>query len=116
MNGTTMNRISFFEPDILGGLDEPRLRTPMFFVGLQRDLAPPILFGRSRFHKMRVILVEPNQAAEMCPESGHAQFEMLPSLPAPPHHLALQPRLVHGEILRGENDELYERLGNRIRR
>jgi hypothetical protein len=111
-----MNRISFLEPEIMGGVDEPRLQTPMFFVGIQREMAPPVFFGRSRLHKMRVILVEADQAAGMCQETGQPKFEMLPTLPAPPHHLALQPRLVHGEILRGENDELYERVGNRIRR
>jgi hypothetical protein len=111
-----MNRISFFEPEIMGGLDEPRLQTPMFFVGIQREMAPPVFFGRNRLHKMRVILVEPDQVAEICEEIGQPKFEMLPTLPAPPHHLALRPRLVHGEILRGENDELYERVGSQIRR
>jgi hypothetical protein len=47
---------------------------------------------------------------------GEPPFELLPPLTALPHHRALQPRLVNGEILRGENDEFYERIGNRIRR
>jgi hypothetical protein len=43
--------------------------------------------------------------------------EVLPQLPPPsalPRHLLRQSRLVTGEILRGENDELYEKIGGRI--
>ena len=111
-----MNRISFCEPNIVGGLDEPCLQTPMFFIAIQRDPAPPIVFGRNRLQRMRVILVEPDRAARVGEAGGEPGFEVLPTLPAPPQHLALQPRLVHGEILRGEDDELYERIGSRIRR
>jgi len=112
------NRISFFEPGGIGGFDEPRMQMhgPLFFVGIQRDVTPPVMFGRNRLQRLRVILVEPKEAAEFAEAEADSAPEVLPQLPAPPHHLALQPRLVRGEILRGENDELYERVGNRIRR
>jgi hypothetical protein len=112
------NRIPLFEPCGIGGFDEPRMqmRAPLFFVGIQRDATPPVMFGRNRLQRLRVILVEPEEAVEFAQAESDSAPKVLPQLPAPPHHLALQPRLVHGEILRGENEELYERVGNRIRR
>jgi len=109
------NRVSFFEPEVSGGFDGG-LHPPMFFVAIQRETAPPVCFGQSRLQRMRVIFVEPEQASGIREVAGEPAFEVLPRLPARPHHRALQPRLVNGEILRGENDELYERIGNRIRR
>ena len=108
-----------FEPRGIAGFDEPRMqmRAPMFFVGIQREIAPPLVFGQNRLQRMRVILVEPGEAIDLADAGGDDSLpEVLPQLPAPPHHLALQPRLVQGEILRGENDELYEKIGGRIRR
>ena len=109
------NRVSFFGPEISGGFDGG-LHPPMFFVAIQREVAPPVCFGQNRLQRMRVIFVEPEQASDRRELVDEPAFEVLPPLPAPPYHLALQPRLVHGEILRGENEELYERIGNRIRR
>ena len=108
------NRVSFFGPEISGGFDGG-LHSPMFFVAIQREVAPPVCFGQSRLQRMRVIFVEPEQASDRRELTDEPAFEVLPPLPAPPYHLALQPRMVHGEILRGENEELYERIGNRIR-
>ena len=108
-----------FEPRGIAGFDEPRMqmRAPMFFVGIQREVAPPLVFGQNRLQRMRVILVEPGEAIDLADAGGDDSLpEVLPQLPAPPHHLALQPRLVRGEILRGENDDLYEKVGGRIRR
>jgi hypothetical protein len=108
-----------FESRGIAGFDEPRMqmRAPMFFVGIQREIAPPLVFGQNRLQRMRVILVEPREAVELADAGGDDSLpEVLPQLPALPHHLALQPRLVQGEILRGENDELYEKIGGRIRR
>ena len=43
--------------------------------------------------------------------------EVLPQLPPlPPPHLCASTATGTGEILRGENDELYEKIGGRIRR
>jgi hypothetical protein len=109
------NRVSFFEPEIFGGFDAP-IHPPMFFVGIQREMAPPICFGHSQLQRMRVIVVEPDRATAASDVEGDPPFELLPQLQTLPHRRALQPRLVNGEILRGENDELYERIGNRIRR
>jgi hypothetical protein len=119
MRHQVTNRISMFEPRGIAGFDEPRMqvRAPMFFVGIQREIAPPLVFGQSRLQRMRVILVEPGEAIDLADAGGDDSLpEVLPQLPAPPHHLALQPRLVQGEILRGENDELYEKIGGRIHR
>lgn len=119
MRQQVTSRISMFEPRGIAGFDEPQMqmRTPMFFVGIQREIAPPLVFGQNRLQRMRVILVEPGEAINLADASGDDSLpKVLPQLPAPPHHLALQPRLVQGEILRGENDELYEKIGGRIRR
>jgi hypothetical protein len=110
------NRISFFEPELFGGFDAPTTHPPMFFVGIQREATPPICFGQSRLQRMRIIFVEPERASGATEADGEPPFELLPPLPVLPHRRALQPRLVNGEILRDENDEFYERIGNRIRR
>ena len=109
------NRVSIFEPEITGGFDGG-LHPPMFFVAIQRETAPPVCYGQSRLQRMRIIFVEPERATGRAEAGGEPTFELLPQLPALPHRRALQPRLVNGEILCGENDELYERIGNRIRR
>jgi hypothetical protein len=111
------NRLSFFQPQISGGFDD-ELHPPMFFVAIQREQAPPVCFGRSRLERMRVIAVQPRNLDPNTfnDEAVEPAFEVLPRLSALPHHRTLQPRLVNGEILRGENDEFYERIGNRIRR
>jgi hypothetical protein len=113
-----VNRIPFLGPDMMGGLDEPALptRRPMVFLGIQPDISPPVLIGRSRLQRMRVIIVEPPAAANL---ESDPLAELLPQLPAPSvvlRDLQLQPRLVHGEILQAENEELFERIGNRIHR
>jgi hypothetical protein len=121
MNHQFINRSSFFGTnDGVGfAVASSSPRSPVFFVGIQRDNAPPLAFGRSRLQRMRVILVEPDEAVNLAGLYGDDDDslpEVLPQLPAPPHHLALQPRLVQGEILRGENGEFFEKIGGRIRR
>ena len=83
------NRISFFEPGGIGGFDEPgmQMHTPLFFVGIQRDVTPPVIFGQSRLQRLRVILVEPQEAAVFAEAEADSAPEVLPQLPAPPHHL-----------------------------
>ncbi len=109
------NRVSIFEPEVTGGFDGG-LHPPMFFVAIQRETAPPVCYGQSRLQRMRIIFVEPERAHGPGGGGCEPKFELLPQLPALPHRRALQPRRVNGEILCGENDELYERIGNRIRR
>ena len=116
------NRINFFEPGGIAGFDEPAMqRIPMFFVGIQRDVSPPLVFGHSRLQRMRVIVVAPgdldpgpfdDEATE--PQSVPEVLPQLPPASALPRHISRQSRLVTGEILRGENNELYEKIGNRI--
>jgi hypothetical protein len=72
--------------------------------------------------RMRVVVIGPAEAAELFrPDRAGIDpgCEVLPQLPPPstlPYHSALRPRLVRGNILCGEHDELYEKVGNRIRR
>jgi hypothetical protein len=117
------NRINFFEPGGIAGFDEPaaQRQAPMFFIGIQRDISPPLRFGHNRLQRMRVIVVEPRDLdpGSFDDEVTEPQLlpEVLPQLPPPsalPRHLLRQSRLVTGEILRGENDELYEKIGGRI--
>src|SRR5215469_3949444 len=113
-----INRAPFLASDTMEEFDEPALptRRPMLFLGIKPDVSPPILVGRSRLQRMRVIIVEPPAAADL---ENDPLAELLPQLPTPSiisRDLRLQPRLVHGEILQGENEELFERIGNRIRR
>ena len=99
MRHQVTSRISIFEPRGIAGFDEPQMqmRAPMFFVGIQREIAPPLVFGQNRLQRMRVILVEPGEAIDLADAGGDDSLpEVLPQLPAPPHHLALQPRLVPG--------------------
>src|SRR6266498_125354 len=122
MTHQSTKRINFFEPGGIAGFDEPAMqrRAPVFFVGIQRDISPPLVFGHSRLQRMRVIVVERRDLdpGPFDDEATEPQSlpEVLPQLPPFPPHRALQPRLVQGEILRGENDELYEKIGGRIRR
>jgi hypothetical protein len=122
MTHQSTKRINFFEPGSIAGFDEPAMqrRAPMFFVGIQRDISPPLVFGHSQLQRMRVIVVERRDLdpGPFDDEATEPQSlpEVLPQLRPFPPHPTLQPRLVRGEILRGENDELYEKIGGRIRR
>jgi hypothetical protein len=64
MRQQVTNRISMCESRGIAGFDEPRMqmRAPMFFVGIQREIAPPLVFGQNRLQRMRVILVEPRES------------------------------------------------------
>src|SRR4029077_11225096 len=99
----------------IAGFDEPAMqrRTPMFFVGIQRDVSPPLVFGHSRLQRMGWIVVAPGDLdpGPCDDEATEVQSvpEGLPQLPPPsalPRHISRQSRLVTGEILRGENNEL----------
>jgi hypothetical protein len=118
MRQTFVNRIPFLGLDTVDAFDEPALPVPrpMLFVGIKPGASPPVLVGRNRLQRMRVIIVEPPAADDL---ENDPLAELLPQLPTPPifsGDLRLQPRLIHGEILQGENEELFERIGNRIRR
>lgn len=124
MTNPFANRVSFFDPSNGAAFANPFFgsRPPTLLVGIQRDSAPPFLFGGSRLQRMRVILIAPEQALdfdEFDPPGDEDDFdpEVLPPLPVLARKVRgpWPPRLVQGEILRGENGELYERLGDRIR-
>jgi hypothetical protein len=119
MNHHFVSRISCLEPGAMDVFDEPALQRSLgtLCLAIQRDISEPLFFGRSRLRRMRVIIVGP--ASGSADPNSDPLAELLPPLPAPallPRNLPLQPRLVNGEILQGENEELFERIGNRIRR
>lgn len=124
MRNQFANRISFFEPPG-AGLPDPFLqpRRPAVLVGIQRDVTPPFFFSGGRLQRMRVIVVTPGETDQLVDLDGNGpddgmMAEVLPPLTAPlapAQQFRLKPRLVQGEILRGEEGTLYERLGLRIR-
>jgi hypothetical protein len=123
MRNQFVNRISFFEPDEAAGrLDAlfPR-RRPAVLVGIHRDVTPPFPFQGGRLQRMRVIVVAPELGANLVDLDGEDAESLAEVLPAftptrtPAHRFHLPPRLVQGEILRGEDGALYERLGRQIR-
>lgn len=118
------NRISLIAPNGFGGRPNPFVQAhPPILVGIQRDMCPPLAFGDTRLERMRIIVIAPEQAAQLFDSEpdvadGDLLAEVLPRWPqALPLARAPQsrPRPVLGEILRGENGALYERFGNRIR-
>jgi len=123
------NRISFFEPNGFAGRLNPfgPRSHPSILVGIQRDLCPPFSFAGARLQRMRVIVVEPHQGADLFDEANDragdspaedSRTEVLPLLPPSwgrSRSALSRPRAVLGEILRGENGALYERFGSRIR-
>ena len=92
----------------------------VFLVAIHGGLLPPIPHERNPMQRMRVVVVSPNQPNE--PDSSdllpgvfrHALPPMPPSLPMP-QETRLQPRPVRGEILRGQEGRLYEKIGEQIR-
>jgi hypothetical protein len=92
----------------------------VFLVAIQGGAFPPILQERSPMERMRVVVVSANQASDFDsadPLPGgfrHALPIMPPGLPMPQERQP-QARPVRGEILRGNEGRLYERIGEQIR-
>lgn len=95
-----------------------------FLLGLQRDPGSPVLFGQHRLERVRIVIIERDDPhavdddeefddVETMDEVAGSEPELLPTLGS--QRLLAPPRLVNGEILRGENGALYERFGQRIR-
>lgn len=122
MNLSNGNRISFFEPHgVPAYVNRPsRGRNPFIMVGLQRELAPPFVYGQNLLQRMRVFVVGPEEAADFDLDDGDDDdsTELLPMFRPPPPSPAqrsLRVRLVHGEILRDDQGNYYERIADRIR-
>ena len=119
-----MNRMPFADLTARFGAADPFLQPtrPTVLVGIQRDVTSPFFFGGGRLQRMRVIVVAPEQTGNLvdldADDAGEERMaEVLPALSAPlapAQRSRLQPRLVQGEILRGEDGALYERLGQRV--
>jgi hypothetical protein len=95
-------------------------RNGVFLVAIRGGPLPPIPQERNPMQRMRVVVVSPNQPIE--PDSSdllpgvfrHVLPPMSPSLPIT-QETRLQPRPVRGEILRGQEGRLYEKIGEQIR-
>lgn len=120
-----VTRIAAFDPGACA--ESPhhpgRSPRPAFFVGIQPETCPPLTLGNARLERMRIIVIAPEQPLQWCGSESTdttpaSLAEVLPLLPPGWHRLPitqLRPRLVLGEILRGENGALYERVGQQIR-
>src|SRR5262245_58284870 len=91
-------------------------RNRVFLVAIHGGLLPPIPHERNPMQRVRVVVMPANQPSEF------DSSDLLPSvfrqqLPAMPPALPMardervQPRPVRGEILRGQEGRLYEKIG-----
>jgi hypothetical protein len=95
-------------------------RSRVFLVAIHGGLFTPPTHERNPMQHMRVVVLPPNQASEF--ESSdllpgafrHALPPMPPALPMP-QEKRHQLRPVEGEILRGRQGRLYEKIGEQIR-
>ena len=95
-------------------------RSSVFLVAIHGGLFTPPTHERNPMQPMRVVVLPPSQASEF--ESSdllpgvfrHALPPIPPALPMP-QEKRLQPRPVRGEILRGLQGRLYEKIGEQIR-
>ena len=81
-------------------------------IGIRRQAVPPLRFGAQQLHRMHVLVMNPHQRFEV-PSPSDELEQVLPRLSCWPAQAQARPVL--GEILRGEQGEWYERIGNRIR-
>jgi hypothetical protein len=91
----------------------------VFLVAIHGGVVAPIPHERTSMQRMRAVVVPANQPHEfdgpnLLPEVFRQQLPaMPPSLPMA-RDKRVQPRLVRGEILRGQEGRLYEKIGERI--
>src|SRR5438094_702858 len=94
-------------------------RSRVFLVAIHGGLLPPIPHERNPMQRMRVVVLPPNQPNESDSSDLPGVFRraLPPMPPAPPmsQKKRLQPRPIRGEILRGQEGRLYEKIGERIR-
>jgi hypothetical protein len=89
-------------------------------VAIHGGVVAPIPHERTSMQRMRAVVVPANQPHEfdgpnLLPEVFRQQLPaMPPSLPMA-RDKRVQPRLVRGEILRGQEGRLYEKIGEQIR-
>lgn len=89
-----------------------------FLLALQRAPGAPLRMGAHNFERVRIVIIERddpslNSDNDLDDDEDDDSPEVLPPLPR--MRLAAPPRLVQGEILRGDDGTLFERFGNRIR-
>jgi hypothetical protein len=91
----------------------------VFLVAIHGGLPSPIPHEQNPMQRMRVVVLPPNQLNESDSSDLPGVFRralppMPPALPMS-QEKRLQPRPVRGEILRGQEGRLYEKIGERIR-
>lgn len=89
-----------------------------FLLALQRAPGAPLRMGAHNFERVRIVIIERDDPSlnadnDLDDDEDDDSPEVLPPLPR--MRLAAPPRLVQGEILRGDDGTLYERYGSRIR-
>jgi hypothetical protein len=95
-------------------------RSRVFLVAIHGGVLPPIVQERSPMQRMRVVVLSSNRASEfdsadLLPGGFRHALPPMPSAPPVPQEKRLQPRPVRGEILRGQEGHLYEKVGEQIR-
>jgi hypothetical protein len=111
MNDLYAHRLMRFPSGDTGTFDDAPRMAPLI-VGMRRQTAPPLFFGAKRLHRMHVLVIHHPDAVEE-PSPAADVEQVLPRLNRLPADMQARP--VHGEILRGEYGEWYERVGQCIR-
>src|SRR4051794_32444037 len=81
-------------------------------LGLQRDAGTPVMFGPHRLERVRIVIIDQDPPGsdggdddDFDDADDNDEAEVLPPLHS--QRLLAPPRLVKGEILRGEGGALY---------
>jgi hypothetical protein len=112
MNDTRLHRLNGFTNDGMDAVRSMVAALAPLMVGIRRQPAPPLRFGAQRLHRMHVLVMQPQHEFETRSRADDMD-QVLPRLDCWPTEAQARPVL--GEILRGEQGDWYERIGNRIR-
>src|SRR5262245_29687931 len=112
MNDTRLHRLNGFPNDGMDAMRSMFAALAPLMVGIRRQPAPPLRFGAQRLHRMHVLVMQPQHEFETRSRADDLD-QVLPRLDCWPTEAQARPVL--GEILRGEQGDWYERIGNRIR-
>jgi hypothetical protein len=86
-------------------------------VALHRDMVPPFVFGSQALRRMRIVIMDQRDAWAYARAVDPAQApKPVPQLPPARSQALRHSRAVQGEILCDESGQLYERVGQYVRR